>query len=135
MKKLTAFGICAIMLATNFSGTAAEARVSKARFDSASAGCGAIQDELDRVIRAFKRAKTRAEANRLRRQGHGLVRDWNALGCSASFGNWWHTSFDKRWQRRAVRVKSASKNAPKATTKSSRRKSGRLKIRRLKKRN
>ena len=76
---------------------AADARVRDPRVTSIAAGCGAIQDELDQIVKAFKNAKTRAEADALRARGHSLVMDWNALGCSAAFGNWWRKASQRSW--------------------------------------
>ncbi len=85
------FAAMSIVLST------AEARVKGPRVSSIAAGCGAIQDELDRIVDAFKNAKTRAEADALRQQGHNLVNDWNALGCGAAYGGWWRTISQRNW--------------------------------------
>ncbi len=77
---------------------AADARVRGPQFVSNGATCQRIQDELDRVVNAFKHAKSRAEANALRHEGHNLVNDWNAAGCQAAFGNWWRVASQNRWQ-------------------------------------
>ncbi len=102
---------------------AADARVRDPRVTSIAAGCGAIQDELDQIIKAFRNAKTRAEADALRARGHSLVLDWNALGCTAAFGNWWRKASQRSWQWSAPNAGVVVATPP---AKPSRRATGRL---------
>lgn len=91
MKNTITLTIAAIAVATsiNVSTTDAEARVKGPRVTSIAVGCGMIQDELDQLVRDLRKAKSRAEANRIRARGHSLALQWQQIGCSAAYGNWW----------------------------------------------
>jgi len=90
-------GAFALLLISTIS-VQVDARVPKQRIDSASLGCGKIQDELDEIVKDFANASTREEADALLAKGRSLVRDWNALGCSSAFGNWWKTIKESKWE-------------------------------------
>jgi hypothetical protein len=74
-----------------------DARVKGPRLEGTSQLCGMIQDQLDQIVKAFKNAKTRAEADALRQQGHNLVQDWNRFNCSRDFGNWYRRAAERNW--------------------------------------
>lgn len=69
--------------------SSAEARVNGPAFDSHSIGCKSIQDQLDQLVQDLVAARTDAERDRIRAEGHALSNQWYEIGCDVNFGDWW----------------------------------------------
>ena len=75
-----------------------EARVKGPRLDSASAGCGIIQDQLDQIIKDAKKAAKNNDKqawDAAIAKGRSLVNDWRSLGCDSAFGRWWTLALER----------------------------------------
>ena len=71
----------------------AEARVNGPVFDSHSIACKNIQDQLDQLVQDLLAARTDAERDRIRAEGHALSNEWYEIGCDVNFGDWWRLAF------------------------------------------
>ena len=91
----------------------AEARVTGPRLDSHTIGCGLIQDQLDQLVQDFLNARSDAERDRIRAEGHALSNQWYELGCDVNFGNWWRLVFARQSQ---TFVNPPTQNAPEGNT-------------------
>lgn len=68
-------------------GGEAHARVKGPRFDSLSAGCGALQDRYDEIMEQFKNGNlSQAQYDALLQEGRNIVSNWNSV-CAGTFGN------------------------------------------------